>query len=157
MKKLTCSSVLTGVSLSCREAIKYFLKNKKGIIVNISSIYGVVAPDQRIYENSENIYTLDEALSLPVSYAISKAGIIQLTKYLASYYREKNIRINCLSPGGVFSEHDSIFKKKYSEKTLVGRMANKEDYNGAIHFLCSDASKYMNGFNLVVDGGWTAI
>jgi len=147
---------LIGVTLACQSACKIFLKQKKGIIVNISSVYGITAADQRIYENVVNIYSKEEKLSSPVSYAISKAGIVQLTKYLASYYRGKNIRVNVLTPGGVFDNHDDQFQNKYSFRTTIGRMAEKNEYNGAILFLCSEASSYMSGANLVVDGGWTS-
>ena len=149
---------LIGVTLACREACGIFMNQKNGgIIVNISSVYGITAADQRIYNEVENIYSPENKLSSPVSYAISKAGVVQLTKYLASYYREKNIRINCLSPGGVFDNHDDLFNEQYSHRTTLGRMADKNEYNGAILFLCSDASNYMSGANLIVDGGWTAV
>ena len=149
---------LIGVTLACREACGVFMNQKNGgIIVNISSVYGITAADQRIYNEVENIYSPENKLSSPVSYAISKAGVVQLTKYLASYYREKNIRINCLSPGGVFDNHDDLFNEQYSHRTTLGRMADKNEYNGAILFLCSDASNYMSGANLIVDGGWTAV
>ena len=149
---------LIGVTLACREACKVFLGQKSdGVIINVASIYGVTAADQRIYDGVENIYSPDKKLSSPVSYAISKAGVVHLTKYLASYYREKNIRVNCLTPGGVFDNHDDNFNKEYSNRTINGRMANKDEYNGAILFLCSDASSYMNGANLIIDGGFTAI
>jgi len=149
---------LIGVTLACREACGIFTNQKDGgIVVNISSLYGITAADQRIYNEVENIYFPNEKFSSPVSYAISKAGVVQLTKYLASYYREKNIRVNCLTPGGVFDDHEDAFKERYSYRTILGRMADKKEYNGAILFLCSEASSYMNGANLVVDGGWTAI
>lgn len=148
---------LIGVTLACREACLIFLEQGSGIIVNVASVYGITAADQRLYESVKNIYYPDEKFSSPVSYAISKAGVVQLTKYLASYYREKNIRVNCLTPGGVFDNHDDNFKKQYSYRTTLGRMADKNEYNGAILFLCSDASSYMSGTNLVVDGGWTSI
>jgi len=148
---------LIGVTLACREACKIFLGQVAGVIINIASVYGITAADQRIYGGVENIYFPGEKFSSPVSYAISKAGIVQLTKYLASYYREKNIRVNCLTPGGVFDDHDDDFEKQYSYRTTVGRMADKNEYNGAILFLCSEASNYMSGANLIVDGGWTAI
>lgn len=148
---------LIGVTLSCREAIKLFMIQKMGVIINVASTYGIVAADQRLYENVKNIYYPNEKFSSPVSYAISKAGILQLTKYLASYYREKNIRVNCLTPGGVNDNHDEIFKKQYAYRTLLGRMAEKDEYNAAILFLCSDASSYMTGANLIVDGGWSVI
>jgi len=149
---------LVGVTLACREACKIFTNQEDGgVIVNISSVYGITAPDQRIYEDVENIYHPKEKFSSPVSYAISKAGVVQLTKYLASYYREQNIRLNCLTPGGVFDDHDDSFEEQYSYRTTLGRMAEKNEYNGAILFLCSDASSYMSGANLIVDGGWTAV
>jgi len=148
---------LIGVTLACKEACKLFLAQGHGIIINVASIYGIVGADQRLYDGVENIYFKDERFSSPVSYAISKAGVVQLTKYLASYYREKNIRVNCLTPGGVFDNHDERFNSQYSYRTLLGRMAERDEYNGAILFLASDASSYMTGFNMVLDGGWSVI
>ncbi|MBX2976361.1 MAG: SDR family oxidoreductase [Ignavibacteriaceae bacterium] len=148
---------LVGVSLACREACNLFLKSGSGVIINVASTYGIVAADQRLYDGVKNIYFPDEKFSSPVSYAISKAGIVQLTKYLASYFREKNIRVNCLTPGGVFDNHDETFNKQYSYRTTMGRMAERDEYNGAILYLCSDASSYMTGANIVVDGGWSVI
>jgi len=122
---------------------------KKGVIVNISSIYGMSGVDQRIYSTSK--------LNSPVSYAASKGGIINLTRYLAAYWQKKNVRVNTLTLGGVQdnSYQTKQFIKKYSEKTILGRMAKKDEYEGAILFLLSDASSYMTGSNLVIDGGWT--
>jgi NAD(P)-dependent dehydrogenase (short-subunit alcohol dehydrogenase family) len=148
---------LIGVTIACREACKMFLAQGHGVIINVASIYGIVGADQRLYDGVENIYFPEEKFSSPVSYAISKAGVVQLTKYLASYYREKNIRVNCLTPGGVFDNHDDRFNSQYSYRTLMGRMADKDEYNGAILFLSSDASGYMTGFNMVIDGGWSVI
>ena len=148
---------LAGVVLSCQQACKIFLRQGYGNIVNISSTYGNVGCDQRLYEGVKNIYYPDQPFSSPVTYAITKSGIINLTRYLASYYREKNIRVNCLTPGGVFDDHDEVFVKNYSYRTLLGRMAERNEYNGAMLFLVSDASSYMTGSNLIVDGGWTAI
>ncbi|NMB82157.1 MAG: SDR family oxidoreductase [Ignavibacteria bacterium] len=148
---------LIGVAIACREACKIFTEAGKGVIVNVTSTYGIVAADQRLYDGVQNIYFPDEKFSSPVSYAISKAGVVQLTKYLASYYREKNIRVNCLTPGGVFDNHDEVFNRQYSYRTLIGRMANRDEYNGAVLFLCSNASSYMTGANLIIDGGWSVI
>jgi len=146
---------LIGVTLACREACKWFAGEKnKGIIINVSSVYGITAADQRLYDGVKNIYYPEEKFSSPVSYAISKAGVVQLTKYLAAYYRESSIRINCLTPGGVFEDHDDRFTQQYSYRTTLGRMADKDEYNGAILFLSTDASSYMTGTNLIVDGGW---
>ena len=128
----------------------YLSKQKKGVIVNISSIYGVVGNDQRIYGKG--------GINAPPSNAVSKAGIINLTRYLAAYWHKKNIRVNTLTLGGVKDEsyQTKRFIKNYSEKTMLGRMASKIEYNGALLFLLSDASSYMTGSNLIVDGGWTA-
>lgn len=147
----TVSVNLTGVFLCSQQFGKQMAKQKHGVIINIASHYGLVAPDQRIYGKS--------GLNLPASYASTKAGIINLTRYLASYWRDKNIRVNTLTPGGVFDKinHSKDFVKKYSEHTLLNRMANKDEYNGAILFLISDASSYMTGSNLIMDGGWTAL
>ena len=125
-------------------------KNQWGRIINISSIYGLVGADQRIYGKSK--------LNSPISYAVTKGGIINLTRYLAAYWHRKNIRVNTLSLGGVLDKSymKKDFIKKYSEKTMLGRMANEEEYKGALLFLASDASSYMTGANLVMDGGWTA-
>jgi len=160
-KKETLSKVLDanlgGAVISSQQACRIFLKQGYGNIINISSTYGNVGADQRLYEGVKNIYFPDAPFSSPVSYAITKAGMINLTRYLASYYREKSIRVNCLTPGGVFDNHDDNFLKNYSYRTLLGRMADKNEYNGAILYLASGASSYMTGSNLVVDGGWTAI
>jgi NAD(P)-dependent dehydrogenase (short-subunit alcohol dehydrogenase family) len=146
-----------GMALSCQEACKIFLKQGYGNIVNVASIYGITGADQRLYDGVENIYNPKERFSSPISYAVSKAAVVNMTRYLASYYREKNIRVNCLTPGGVFDNHDDNFNNNYSQRTLLGRMADREEYNGTILYLVSDASSYMTGTNIVVDGGWTAI
>lgn len=141
---------LTAVFLCCQEFGKIMAKQKKGVIVNISSIYGISGADQRIYGTSK--------LNSPVSYAVSKGGIVNLTRYLAAYWQKKNVRVNTLTLGGVQdnSYQSKQFIKNYSEKTILGRMAKKDEYEGSILFLMSDASAYMTGSNLIIDGGWTA-
>lgn len=149
-EKMT-SDNLKGIFLCSREIGKVMSKQKKGVIVNISSIYGIVGADQRIYD--------DSGLNSPASYAVTKGGVVNLTKYLAAYWNRKNIRVNTLTLGGVFDKKlhtNKKFVKNYSEKTMIGRMANTEDFDGALLFLTSDASSYMTGTNLIIDGGWTS-
>ena len=143
---------LTGMFLCCQAAVKPMLaQGKKGSIINICSTYGLAGPDQRIYRRSgqQNSYK-------PVYYSVTKAGVLGLTRYLATYYAGTKIRVNALTPGGVYNNHDDEFLEAYSSRTVMGRMANKDEMNGALLFLASDASSYMTGSNLVVDGGWTA-
>ena len=108
----------------------------------------MVGADQRIYGKSK--------INSSVAYAVSKSAVINLSRYLASYWHNKNIRVNTLTLGGVFANQPKEFLKKYVSRTMLGRMAKQDEYNGAIIFLCSDASSYMTGTNLVIDGGWTA-
>jgi len=139
---------LLGTFICLQEIGKIMVKQRNGTIVNISSIYGMVGADQRIYGKSRR--------NSPASYATTKSGIINLSRYLAAYWNRKNVRVNTLTLGGVFNNQTKEFVKKYSEKTILGRMAKKDEYNAALVFLLSDASSYMTGANLVIDGGWTA-
>ncbi|MBK30341.1 MAG: short-chain dehydrogenase [Euryarchaeota archaeon] len=124
-----------------------------GSILQTASIYGIVGPDFGIYEGSEY---LGHEISTPPAYSASKAGVIGLTKYLATYWSGKGIRVNALVPGGVESGQNENFQKRYGARTPLGRMADRDEIVGAVIFAASDASKYMSGQNLIVDGGWTA-
>jgi len=142
---------LTSIFLCSREIGKTMLKQKKGVIVNISSIYGMVGADQRIYGKTK--------LNSPAHYATVKGGIVNLTRYLAACWGRKNIRVNTLTLGALYDTYlhkDKTFVKNYEDRTILGRMARKNDFDGALLFLASDASNYMTGANLVIDGGWTA-
>lgn len=122
-----------------------------GVIINIASDLGLIAPDQRLYR-SENLENHLQPVK-PVTYSVVKHGLIGLTKYLSTYWCEQGIRCNSLSPGGVFDGQDDVFVSKLSKLIPLGRMAYSDEYRGAIAFLCSEASTYMNGANLVMDGG----
>jgi len=126
-------------------------KRKGGCILNIASDLSVIAPDQRIYMK-EKIEEENQPVK-PVTYSVIKTGIIGLTKYLATYWIGSNIRCNALSPGGIYTSQPDDFVIKLSNLIPLGRMAKKNEYRAAIQFLCSDASSYLNGHNLVMDGG----
>jgi NAD(P)-dependent dehydrogenase (short-subunit alcohol dehydrogenase family) len=136
-----------GAFLCSQVVSKSMIKRRKGNIVNIGSIYGLVAPDQRIYA--------DSGRNCSEVYAMSKAAVIQLTKYLACYLSKYNIRVNCISPGGIFNKQLEKFIRNYSYKTPLRRMGLTKELSGALVYLSSDASEYVTGHNLIVDGGFT--
>lgn len=142
---------LTGAFLCTQAVAPFLLSSGRGSVVNIASIYGIVGPDQRLYR--ENGMQLQFK---PVAYSVTKSALIGLTKYLASYWAGSGLRVNTLTLGGVEAGHDPEFVRRYSDKTTMGRMARPDEYGGALVFLLSDASSYMTGANLVIDGGWTA-
>jgi len=139
---------LGGYFLITQQVSKIMIKQNFGNIINMASIYGFVAPKFEIYEDTE--------MTMPVEYAATKGAIINLTKYFASYLGKYNIRVNCISPGGVFDNQPESFVKKYSQKVLLGKkMAKVDDLTEALLFLLSDGSKYITGQNIIVDGGWS--
>ncbi len=142
---------LTGMFLACQASARQMVAQNYGVIINICSTYGLVGPDQRLYERVDGPPQFK-----PVYYSVSKAGVLGLTRYLSTYYAGKPIRVNALTPGGVYNQHDEVFLKAYSARTVMGRMAEQDEMSGAVVFLASKASSYMTGANLVVDGGWTA-
>ncbi len=129
--------------------VQDMIKNKHGNIINIGSDLSVIAPDQRLYEN--------EKKNKPISYSVVKHGIVGITKYYASLYAKKKIRCNCLSPGGIYNNQSKKFVAKLVSRIPMGRMAKKNEYKGSIQFLASEASEYMTGQNIVIDGGRSII
>jgi len=145
---------IDGMFLVAQAVGKHMIEHGEGgSIIQTSSIYGVVAPDQRIYEGS---FYLGRSINTPAVYSTSKAAVIGLTKYLAAYWADKSIRVNTLTPGGVESGQNETFKQSYSARIPLGRMANADEMVAALIYLASDASSYVTGQNIIVDGGLTA-
>jgi len=143
---------LTGAFLCSKIfGFKMSLDDKGGVILNIASDLSVISPDNRLYENKKLENNLQPVK--PIAYSVVKSGLIGLTKYLSTYWAKQNIRCNALSPGGVFNNQDEVFINKLEKLIPMGRMANKNEYRSSIQFLCSDASSYLTGQNIVVDGG----
>jgi len=142
-----------GTLLCCQVVGGQMAEAGRGSIINIASIYGMVSPDQRIYEYR---HTDEGAFFKPVAYSASKSALYNLTRYLATYWSSRNVRVNTLTFAGVFNNQDERFLEGYCAKVPLGRMAHEDEYNGAVIFLLSEAASYMTGSNMVIDGGWTA-
>lgn len=142
---------LTGMLICCQVFGGHMAENGRGSIINIASVYGMLSPDQRIYEYRAET----KPFIKPVSYCVTKAGVLNLTRYLATYWAGKGVRVNTLTLAGVYNHQDETFVANYSAKVPMARMAREDEFNGAILFLASDASSYMTGSNLVIDGGYS--
>ncbi|AND91118.1 SDR family oxidoreductase [Bradyrhizobium diazoefficiens] len=143
---------LTGAMLCAQEFGGQMAKRGRGVILNIASDLGVIAPDQRLYRQP-HVTREEEQPVKPVTYSVIKHGLIGLTKYLATYWADHGVRVNAISPGGVFNNQDPAFVERLTRLIPMGRMAEVDEYRAAVQFLCSDASSYMTGQNLVMDGG----
>jgi NAD(P)-dependent dehydrogenase (short-subunit alcohol dehydrogenase family) len=139
---------LTGAFLCCQAAGRVFVRQGSGSVINMGSIYGMLGPHHSIYKGT--------AFNTPAAYSVTKAGIYGLTRYLATYWAEKGIRVNAITPGGIYNQHKDPFHSAYSEQVPMKRMGKRFELRGAVKFLASDAASYVTGQNLVVDGGWTA-
>ena len=146
---------LTGAFLCSRFFGAEMAKRKSGVILNVASDLALIAPDQRLYRVDG--LPEDQQPVKPVTYSVVKTALIGLTRYLATYWSSANIRVNAISPGGVFNNQSDVFLSRLKQLIPMERMANRDEYQGAILFLCSDASSYMTGANLVIDGGRTCL
>lgn len=146
---------LTGAFLVTQAVGPVMAAAGRGVILNVASDVALISPDHRIYRGMTT-GPAQKPFNTPVAYSMSKAALLAFTRYLATYWADKGIRVNALSPAGVFEDHDPAFVQRLSQLIPLGRMAHQDEYKGAIIFLCSDASSFMTGANLVVDGGRTS-
>ena len=140
---------MAGLFAICKLFVNDMVRQGKGSIINISSIYGVIASDPTLYEGTSILH--------PPHYNFIKAGMINFTRHIANFYGKQGVRANCISPGGYFDSQEERFVQDYCRRVPLGRMLNNEDIKGAVVFLASDASEYVTGTNLMIDGGWTSL
>mgnify|MGYP001573231993 CR=1 FL=1 len=140
---------LNGYYLCCKKIMEYMVRQRSGSIINFASIYGMLGPTFSVYQGTK--------MTMPAAYAAIKGGIINFTRFLAAYGGRYNIRVNSISPGGVWNNQPAQFVRRYVDKVPLDRMADKEDIAGGVIYLASDASKYVTGHNLIIDGGWSII
>ena len=140
---------MNSIFICCQAVLEVMKKQKSGSIVNVSSIYGIVGPDFTLYDGT--------GMTMPAAYSAIKGGIVNFTRYLASYFGHLNVRINCVSPGGIFDNQNETFVFNYERKVPMKRMGIPEDISPAISFLMSNGSAYITGQNIIIDGGWTSI
>ncbi|MDA8692815.1 oxidoreductase [Saprospiraceae bacterium] len=140
---------MNGYFMCCQKVLECMKVQKSGSLINMSSIYGMVGPDFSVYDGT--------SMTMPGAYAAIKGGLINFSRYLASYYGDHNIRVNCISPGGIWDNQPKSFVESYNRKVPLNRMGTPEDIAPAVVFLLSDQASYITGHNLAIDGGWTAI
>jgi len=146
---------LTGTFLMTQAVGKVMKRRQKGVVINICSDLAVISPDHRIYQKDERFNYEGVSFNTPIAYPVTKSGLLSFTRYLATYWAKDGIRVNALSPSGVYRNHDRKFVEQLAFRIPMGRMAFPQELKGPIVFLASDASSYMTGANLIVDGGRT--
>jgi len=139
---------LKGTFLTCRDFGRQMLEQGAGSIINLASTYGVVSSNPALYA--------DNSMGNPLAYSASKGGVLMMTKYLAAYWAQRGVRVNCVTPHGVYNDHEPEFVERFNAMSPMGRMMEAEEVVGAVLFLASDASSYTTGTNLLAEGGWTA-